>query len=84
MRTMPTIIDANPDSSDPTSPLPRGSEPVPVIPAADFNARLHAAVGDLSDAERAEVDRMSRHNWTLRVIVDAICEGRGVEAPTTV
>lgn len=78
MRNMPTTISSQPHAKHP------GGMGLPTISGDEYDARLRAAVGDLSESEQAEVQRMHDHNWTLRAIVDAICERRGEPSPDVI
>ena len=53
--------------------------PVPIAAEDNLSRSIDLLVGgNLTDAERAFVSRSVRHNWTIRVIVDALREQRGM------
>jgi hypothetical protein len=64
MRTMPTHIHADPFDDSPDAEMVE----IPRLTRDGFLARLVAIAGrDLTESEISRVEKMSRHNWTLRV-----------------
>lgn len=75
MRHMPTIIHSNPTGSD---LLPDNGMKIPVAPAGSFDRAVAHFLGSLTADEQAFADRAASKNWTIRVIIEAILEQRGL------
>ena len=72
MRTMPIYIHANPCGPDDGAMIA-----VPALPRVEWFARLNEiaqrTVGrELTAEETARAERMGDHNWTLRIVADAL------------